>query len=116
MHDLLFANARELGDAKYEELAKQIGLDVAKFKADMASKEIADMVAQDQAIAGKFGANGTPAFFVNGRFVSGAQPFAAFEKVINEELAKADKFMADKGVAQASLYAEMSKTWEKEVA
>ncbi len=115
MHDALFANARELNDAKFEELAKGLGLDLAKFKADMASPEIAKMVAEDQAVARQYGANGTPAFFINGRFLSGAQPIDRFEALITEEKAKAEKFMAAKGVSGAQLYTAMMAGWEKEV-
>jgi protein-disulfide isomerase len=38
--------------------------------------------------AAKLGVSGTPAFFVNGRFLSGAQPFSAFKSMIDEELGK----------------------------
>ena len=48
----------------------------------------------DSAEGTKFGARGTPAFFINGRPLSGAQPFDAFKKVIDEELANADKAMS----------------------
>jgi protein-disulfide isomerase len=37
------------------------------------------------------GVNGTPAFFINGRMLSGAQPFDAFKKIIDEELARAGR-------------------------
>jgi protein-disulfide isomerase len=116
MHDALFAANKQLAQpGKFAELAGQVGLDVAKFEADMKSPEIAKMVAEDQKIARQFGANGTPAFFVNGRFVSGAQPFEKFEALIKEEKAKAEKFMAAKGVGAAQVYDAMRKGWEKEV-
>lgn len=112
MHDLLFANARALGADKYKEFAGQLGLDMAKFDADMASPAIAKMLAEDQAVARQFGANGTPAFFINGRFLSGAQPVERFDALVKEEIAKADKFIAAKGVAPADAYDEMRKGWE----
>jgi protein-disulfide isomerase len=115
MHDALFENSRGLNDAKFTELAKGLGLDLAKFDADRNSPETAKKVAADQKVARQFGANGTPAFFVNGRFVSGAQPFDKFEALIKEEKAKAEKFMAAKGVAKGQLYDAMRKTWETEV-
>lgn len=117
MHDALFANAekKQLNDQAYVELAKQLGLDVDKFNADRADAELAKMIDEDQAVAKQFGAGGTPAFFVNGRFVNGARPFEAFKVVIDEELAKAEAFMKEKGVKPAELYAEMSKGWETEV-
>ena len=42
----------------------------------------------DVAQASKLGVTGTPAFYVNGRFLSGAQPFTSFKRLIDEELAK----------------------------
>ena len=114
MHDAMFASQRNLKPADLEKLAGDIGLDVAKFKADLDSAELKAAVDMDMKEAQKFGARGTPAFFVNGRFISGARPFESFDAVIKEEKAKAEKFLADKGVAKADLYAEMSKGWEKE--
>ena len=46
------------------------------------------VVDDDLAMAAKLGVSGTPSFFVNGRFLSGAQPYASFARVIDEELAK----------------------------
>lgn len=117
MHDALFAKAasRKLNDGAYVEIAKQLGLDIDKFNADRASPEIAKMVEEDQAIAKQFGAGGTPAFFVNGRPLSGARPAEAFSAVIDEEIAKAEAFMAKNKVEPKDLYAEMLKTWETEV-
>ena len=93
MHDALFEKAASergaLGkEGVFTELATQLSLDVAKFEADMKDPELAKMVAEDQKVAQQFGAGGTPAFFVNGRFLSGAQPFSAFKTVIDEELGK----------------------------
>ncbi|HLT39286.1 MAG TPA: thioredoxin domain-containing protein [Enhygromyxa sp.] len=117
MHDLLFAKAesRGLNDEAYVEMAKQLGLDVDKFNADRNSSEIAQLIEGDQKIAAQFGAGGTPAFFVNGRFLSGAQAYETFQAVIDEELKKAEAFMAANKVAPKDLYAEMSKNWETKV-
>ncbi|WP_428261517.1 DsbA family protein [Haliangium sp.] len=57
----------------------------------------------DQAQLAKVGVSGTPAFFINGRFLSGAQPFPAFKQVIDEELKKADDRLA-KGDSLAGYY------------
>jgi protein-disulfide isomerase len=88
MHDLMFANQRDLGDAKYEEWARQIGLDMDRFQKDLKSPALSQRIEADSQEAAKLGVSGTPAFFINGRYVSGAQPFDAFKKVIDEELAK----------------------------
>ena len=46
------------------------------------------MVDADIKAGEEAGVNGTPAFFINGRMLSGAQPFEAFKKIIDEELAE----------------------------
>jgi protein-disulfide isomerase len=91
MHDLLFANQRDLSDANYEKWAQQIGLDMAKWKADMASPELASEITADSTEGKALGANGTPSFFIDGISVVGAQPFEKFKSVIDEELKSGPK-------------------------
>jgi protein-disulfide isomerase len=86
MHDKIFANQRELSDAKYVEWARELGLDVARFDADRKSEATKQRVKDEEDEANRLGVTGTPAFFINGRFLSGAQPFEAFQRVIDEEL------------------------------
>ena len=62
----------------------------------------------DQALAAQVGARGTPYFFVNGRQLRGAQPFAAFKKVIDEELATAEALLKQ-GVKKEQMYATLTK-------
>ena len=88
MHDLIFANQRELGVDTLFGYAEQLGLDVDKFKKDFRSLDLKKRVDDDAAEAAKLGVTGTPGFFVNGRFLSGAKPFEEFKKVIDEELNK----------------------------
>ncbi len=106
MHDLLFQNRKLLSMAKFEELAQQLGLDMAKFKADFEDPEIAKMIREDEVVATTFGARGTPAFFINGRFLSGAQPFEAFQAVIDEEKAKAQA-LVDAGTPKSQVLAKL---------
>jgi protein-disulfide isomerase len=82
MHDRIFANQREMSEEKYIEYAEQIGLDLEQFEADVASADIKKRIAEDMAEARRLGVTGTPGFFVNGRLLSGAQPFEAFEALI----------------------------------
>ncbi len=86
MHDLIFADQRSMSEEKYLEYAGQLNLDMDQFKKDMASPGIEALISSDMAQASKLGVTGTPAFFVNGRFLSGAQPFPAFKALIDEEL------------------------------
>ena len=87
MHDLIFANQREMAPEKYEEYAIQIGLDVDRFKKDVISPAIKKRVDSDASEAASLGITGTPAFLVNGRYLSGAQPFESFKRLIDQELA-----------------------------
>ena len=88
MHDKIFADQRGMSEAKYLEYAQELGLDLDKFQKDLKASNTQQRIAADMAQASELGVTGTPAFFVNGRFLSGAQPFASFKRVIDEELAK----------------------------
>lgn len=70
-------------------LAEKLSLDKNKFNSCLDSGEKAPLVAKDLDEGSTAGVNGTPAFFVNGRLLSGAQPFSEFKKVIDEELSGA---------------------------
>ena len=89
MHDLIFEFQREMSPAKYVEYAGKIGLDVDRFKKDLTSAKVKSRIDGDTAAAAKLGVTGTPGFFVNGRFLSGAQPFSSFKRLIDEEIEKA---------------------------
>jgi protein-disulfide isomerase len=88
MHDKLFSNQQALGDAIYAQYAKELGLDMAKFNADLNSPEIAQSIQKDMQEGASLGANGTPTFFINGRQLVGAQPIDQFKQVIDDELKK----------------------------
>lgn len=118
MHDKLFlaATQKQLAPGAYEGFAKELGLDVEKFKTDFADPALDVMIKEDQAVAMQFGGGGTPSFFINGRPLSGARPYEQFKAVIDEELVKAQKFAADhKDIEPGKLYDEMIKGWETEV-
>jgi protein-disulfide isomerase len=102
-HDKLFENQRDMTDENFDKWAKELGLNVAQFKKDMEDPALKKLIEEEQAQGIKLGARGTPAFFINGRFLSGAQPFPAFKTIIDEEMKKADKLLAD-GVPKAKLY------------
>jgi protein-disulfide isomerase len=85
-HDKLFANQSKLELDNLKQYAKDIGLDTAQFEKDLADPGTKKRVEVDMSEAGSLGVTGTPAFFVNGHFLSGAQPFEGFAKIINAEL------------------------------
>jgi protein-disulfide isomerase len=69
-----------------DELATNLGLDKEDFDACLASDKYNSTIDEDLAAGAELGVNGTPAFFVNGRMLSGAQPLEAFVQLIDEEL------------------------------
>jgi predicted DsbA family dithiol-disulfide isomerase len=78
--------ARKMDDASIEEIAKGVGLDMTKFKADIAGQECKDLLAKDADELRKFKVNATPGFFVNGTFVGGALPKENFKQMVDEKL------------------------------
>ncbi|MEE2789336.1 MAG: thioredoxin domain-containing protein [Myxococcota bacterium] len=108
MHDVLFKNQKKLKAADIEGYAKGLGLDMAKFNADLNSADVKAQVKADMDVARQFGARGTPNFFINGRKLVGAQPLASFTKVIDEELKKAKALVA-KGTPRNQVYAALTK-------
>jgi len=86
-HDQLFANGSRLTDADLKQHAVTAGLDASKFNACLDSHKFKGEVDKDVAEGNQAGVSGTPAFFINGRALEGAQPFEAFKRVIDEELA-----------------------------
>ena len=85
-HATLFANQTALGEDQLKEYAKNVGLDAAKFDQCLKDKPFKAAIDKDVADGEKVGVNGTPAFFINGRMLSGALPFDKFKEVIDEEL------------------------------
>jgi protein-disulfide isomerase len=83
----LFANQNALADDNLKQYAKDLGLDTAKFDECYAKKPYSADIDKDLADGVAAGVNGTPAFFINGRSLSGAQPFEKFKEIIDEELA-----------------------------
>ncbi len=67
MHDLLFENQDDLQRANFDDYAKKIGLDLGRFKADMASKETEKKIDADVAEGKKAGVDSTPSIYVNDR-------------------------------------------------
>jgi protein-disulfide isomerase len=115
MHDLMFTEQKTLGDADFTALAERLGLDTDQFASDMADPEIERLVAEDEALAGSFGIQATPSSFVNGRFVRGAPPLAAYESLIAEERSRAQA-LVDAGTAPSEVYARIMETAATSVA
>jgi protein-disulfide isomerase len=107
-HDTAFKNQQALSPDSYEKWAKDAGVtDMAKWKTAVASHQYAKKVDDDHEAAKKAGVNGTPAFYINGVSLSGAQPFDKFKAVIDQELQKAQAKIAS-GTAKEKIYVAMS--------
>jgi protein-disulfide isomerase len=103
LHDKMYDNNTALTRADIEKYAGEVGLNTSKFKKDWDDPKIKSEVEADQKAATAAGANGTPTFFINGRELVGAQPQDAFEKLIDEEIKKADELIK-KGTPLKDVY------------
>ncbi len=91
-HNMLFEKQAEwsgVGVTRFKQYAADLKLDTKKFNDCLDTGKYEDEVNKDANDAVSAGARGTPATFVNGILVSGAQPYANFKQVIDAELAKA---------------------------
>ncbi len=87
-HDRLFGDQSRLSDEDFKQAAAQLGLDLAQFSACVDSQKYKAEIDVDIHAGDEAGVSGTPAFYINGRMLSGAQPFEAFKRIIDEELAQ----------------------------
>jgi len=85
-HNKIFDNQRSLSESNYLQWAEDLGLDKNAFATCLKDPKQKAEVQKDFADGSAAGVSGTPAFFINGRLVSGAQPFSVFEQAIEAEL------------------------------
>ena len=94
MEDLIWVKGfranRNLARDNMDKLAAEAGLNMGQFNKDM-DGECKQLVAKDQQDLRKVGGGGTPGFWINGRFLSGARPIEHFKALIDEELKKANE-------------------------
>jgi len=93
MYGILFDNQSNLGDAELASYAGKIkGLDVKKWKDCVANpKSVESKIDENFESGSKVGVTGTPAFFINGRRLSGALPYEEFKRIFDDELSKGAK-------------------------
>lgn len=84
-HDALFAS-RNLSAARLEEIAAELGLGMAKFRACVNSEQSRTAIVKDIETARLFQIESTPSFIVNGQVIKGALSFADFQRIIEREL------------------------------
>ena len=102
MHDLLFANQQKLDVPSLKAHAQTLGLDAAAFATCLDGGKYTSDWQKDAADAAAAGVQSTPAFFINGRPLIGAQPYEQFAEIVAEELGRLGKPVPPEKVAQAA--------------
>jgi protein-disulfide isomerase len=87
IHSKLFANQEKLSDAKVEEIARELGLDMKQFDEDLKNPAIALLIDEDIKSADQVNAPGTPAVYVNGKLLN-QRSIQGFQQAIDAELKK----------------------------
>jgi protein-disulfide isomerase len=88
LHDVLFSNQEALQPADLKRHAASLGLNADAFGQCLDSSKYGERVRDGVSQGGELGVNSTPTIFINGRRLSGAQPYEVFVAIIDEELAK----------------------------
>ncbi|HEX9942387.1 MAG TPA: thioredoxin domain-containing protein [Thermoanaerobaculia bacterium] len=86
MHDAMFANQQALGVDQLKAKAAELGLKADQFNQCLDSGKHAATIQADMKEGSAAGVSGTPAMFINGRFISGAVPLEQVTMVIDDEL------------------------------
>ena len=85
-HDAMFADQSRESPEDLKTIAKKLGLDTARFDTCFDQAKYEAGVHADMEQGKQLGIDGTPAFFINGRMLVGAQPVQNFNQMIDEEL------------------------------
>ena len=84
----MFTNQPKIQREFLLKYAREAGLDMNRFQQAIDTAQGKGSIDADMAEGNSLGSFGTPAFFVNGHYLSGAKPFEEFAKVINAELTR----------------------------
>lgn len=95
--------------------SKSMGMDYDQLVKEMNADVTTLMLESDRLLASRLGVTGTPVTFVNGRLIDGAHPYETFDRVIGEELTKAEELIR-KGTRKEKLYSELIKKGNKTMA
>ena len=99
-HDKLFIDTRKLKLENLKQYAREVGLDMGQFEKALLDVGKMKVIEADSSEAIAIQATGTPAFFVNGRYLRGAKPYEEFAKVINAELTRLKLPLPQEAVVQ----------------
>lgn len=95
-HDVLFANPEKQQRDDLIGYARTLKMDDKQFDACLSSGRFKPQIDQDIQLGTRLGIVATPGFFVDGIFLNGAQPTAAFEQIIDQELSASSQKPASK--------------------
>ena len=112
-HDMAFRRQQLMSPDSIRAWAIAAGADGRDVEDGLTNKKWSPKVERDEALAKRLGASGTPASFVNGVSVSGAQPYEKWKDVIDAELAKARE-LVQRGVSRDRVYGRMAASNFKE--
>jgi len=87
-HSQLFKNYKAINDAKIQDIAKELGLNMEKFNKDMQSPSIKKLISRDLSNGRQIGVRGTPTIFINGKTLRN-RSLSGIYQVIEAELKKA---------------------------
>lgn len=100
-----FENQSALGFSELAKWAEEAGLPREHYNELVSSEQTVQRIVQDARLASQIGVDATPAFFINGRMIAGAQPKIVFQEAISEELAAIDELQNGKAkVSSRSAY------------
>jgi protein-disulfide isomerase len=105
-HDKLFASQPSLENSNLLDIGRSIGLDEGRVSTAILAKKHHATIESDSRMGNGFGAAGTPTFFINGRRISGAQPYDKFKRMVEDEIPKARAKLAT-GTPRSRLYDEI---------
>ena len=91
MHDAMFTDQAKLEVSDLKEKAAKLSLNTGTFNTCLDSSKYAASIKNEILEGAKVGVNGTPSMFINGRFLSGDQPYDDIAKMIDDELSRAAK-------------------------
>lgn len=107
-HDLLFENQRSLERSDLERYGGTLGMNVDRLREALDRGTHRARIDEDMQVAAARGARGTPAFFINGLQLMGAQPFDRFDEIVREEIELA-RALLEAGVPRGELYARFQR-------
>ena len=87
IHEKLFANQKDLSDAKVEVIARELGLNIEQFNQDLKDPAIASLIDRDMNNGRQANVQGTPTIFVNGKVLN-QRSIQGFQQAIESELKK----------------------------